>query len=875
MITVDQQLHGYRQGHQLLASSTKLEKADQELVNRLSDIAGPLRPGETFSPYLTAYPLPSGTRYVLSRTWQDLEVPRAGCVRTVSLLIPMTDWETVRSLTPFLALLNTDVPAASAERTSVEPTVGKPLPAVTGFSTIELLEALFLEDRKPIAVFDAPDAELVAVRLLTAFWPSFRRRFGVSTFVLSPRKMGGRAFDLVFAPKDARSRFANWEGRRIDARSGSGSGSGSERHHWSGRISQRVFAAPNPRLLDEDEAGFLASDESGSEATLRIALLWDDLHAKLDQSPTAALGLLDIANTRSRRDVAAIHNLEPALASAARQAVATMPVEDAWTFLDAMTRKLKDLRISLSSAKSIRASAIELAARDPVRAIEAIVQSEGRGSLDLLLGAVADGLARRAISETARLLAEAPPSVLVRLLTASRALAEKALSGPDAVLEALARALPLLDPPLFGQARRRLLRLLVEDRHFSAAAPMIATLGADELAAETVHLYEATGLSSVRMTECLAARAHDIGAETVLCEVVQRLGPGQPVELLVAALLKPRAKDLTWVLREHMSDARRVSLLGGLLRSAPREDLRGMLSDRDLLKATLDALPDSEVGLLGRIASDISMPLRQMVQLVIRIASTSRAQNEGALIEQALDKCLHESFDDEEVGAIVYLLGALGGQLDGAWAVRRGVNREVPASIASRNIVAFDKAPSDARVRILGAVEDLAHVLQERHVLDINAEAVEACATLLWDAGAVAPEALLSASVGLLPFLLRARSNPASPLIAAVFPSVYWKLRKGSEVPDILKLFVFIDWDRCKVARHELVDAFLASDWRPSDLALAGARAGDLPRILSRLIGYEDGEHYLKLIERDVDLVPLPWRAEVGMAIRDARLRLS
>ena len=53
MTILDQQLHGYRNGHQLLSSSAKLSKADQDLVDRLSDVAGPLRPGEHFDSYLT------------------------------------------------------------------------------------------------------------------------------------------------------------------------------------------------------------------------------------------------------------------------------------------------------------------------------------------------------------------------------------------------------------------------------------------------------------------------------------------------------------------------------------------------------------------------------------------------------------------------------------------------------------------------------------------------------------------------------------------------------------------------------------------------------------------------------------------------------
>ncbi|HXO71602.1 MAG TPA: hypothetical protein VN838_21795, partial [Bradyrhizobium sp.] len=107
---VDEQKHGYRSGHQLLAASIKLSREDQDTVDRLSDMAGPLQPGETFSPYLTSYPLPGGTHYVLARTWQDLAAPRAGCVLTRSLFVPMPMWERLDNLTSLLPHLLTPQP---------------------------------------------------------------------------------------------------------------------------------------------------------------------------------------------------------------------------------------------------------------------------------------------------------------------------------------------------------------------------------------------------------------------------------------------------------------------------------------------------------------------------------------------------------------------------------------------------------------------------------------------------------------------------------------------------------------------------------------------------------------------------------------------
>ena len=90
--SIHQQLHGYRNGHQLLETSVRLDEKDQDLIDYLSDISGPLRPSERFDTYISAYPLPSQKYYALARTEQDLNAPRAGCVITKTLLVPMDFW---------------------------------------------------------------------------------------------------------------------------------------------------------------------------------------------------------------------------------------------------------------------------------------------------------------------------------------------------------------------------------------------------------------------------------------------------------------------------------------------------------------------------------------------------------------------------------------------------------------------------------------------------------------------------------------------------------------------------------------------------------------------------------------------------------------
>jgi hypothetical protein len=272
-LLIDQQIHGYRSGHQLIASTRRVPRQDQDLIDRLSDIGGQLRPGETFKPYLTAYPLPSGSDYVVARTWQDFGAPRSGCVRTRSLIVPMAEWQSMDGIRTLLPLL---VPVEFEEKLArLAPERSAPSTrTVSDPRRTELVEALFFEPRQPVVVFDSAEAEPIVERLLAAFWPALKQNFSVSTYALAPRKIGGRPFDLVFAPKGARARFSDWSGRRVEG------ASKSERHPWSRLVSEKIFDAEHPDLRTIDTLGALGTDQRGDEGVLRLSLMWNDLAAK-------------------------------------------------------------------------------------------------------------------------------------------------------------------------------------------------------------------------------------------------------------------------------------------------------------------------------------------------------------------------------------------------------------------------------------------------------------------------------------------------------------------------------------------------------------------------------------------------------------------
>lgn len=103
MMKVEQVLHGYHEGHKMLASSVpSLSLSDRRKMSVLSDWDEYVPAQGDDSSYLTCYPLLDSSYYVIAKTWYALEIERPGCVWTHSLLIDL--WS-MNSFFDFLSLL--------------------------------------------------------------------------------------------------------------------------------------------------------------------------------------------------------------------------------------------------------------------------------------------------------------------------------------------------------------------------------------------------------------------------------------------------------------------------------------------------------------------------------------------------------------------------------------------------------------------------------------------------------------------------------------------------------------------------------------------------------------------------------------------------
>jgi hypothetical protein len=869
MAVIDRQVHGYRQGHQLLASSLPLSREDQSTIDRLSDVAGPLRPREQFEPYLTGYPLPSGSFYVLARTWQDLTVPRAGCVRTLSLVIPASTWGSLESLLPLLDMLDLGrLPEdEDAKRMALASVPDNVLPTAANFNGGELLEAIFLEDYRPVVVFDAASPELVTIRLLTALWPSMRLQFSVSTFALSPRKISGRDFNLVFAPKDARPKFSDWNGRRIDGRSPQ-----DLRHRWTGTIMGRVFEAPYPRLLSSGDEDIVAGvgNDGDNAAALRIALLWDELMAKLDSTPTAALGLLDIANSGKVRRSVALQTLESSLTDAVKRAPSVLPQDEAWNFLGALTRKMHGRSIP-GGIDAVGSALADLSQRSPEGAISLLSQPDELGAIRELVPVIAGGMSDGFSHRVEHSLLSAPPEVLGNLIAGSTKLAKK-VSSEVHLIDRIGEILPQLDASLASMVSHELLPHLVMDWQLPAAQPLLTMLDAEQLAEEVRHVGLVNDFAATNMARACLTRAREIGAKGRILSVLSDLPDTERRNKLLAEALDPSVEDATWLIQcSKLSRGVSVEMLVDLMRQADDQQLERILEDRsirgDVIRIAEEVAPD----LVHRMIFAETVPIDVFVRLVRGVIETSSADNKVKIANHALSRCLIQHFGEGELEFLAQMFDFVGKHLDGAWVVRLGMADRISASVVNRNMVAFCKAAKPARFRIMSSIVDIALLLRDRRIFDLDGKAADACADLLFEAEKAVPRFAITAAGHLLPMLMRQLNRPVSLMIAATFPIIYRELAKKDEVPDLLKFIPFFDWDRCKAARQELVSAFMASSWAPGHLALTACRCSDVTQILRRVAKIYGGDAYLQRIASELGCLPSECRRTVEKVIASVR----
>lgn len=204
-IFINQALHGYQNGHQLLAASTSLSLSAKRLLLFQSDLNGSIVPG--FENYITGYPIKESNLYVFARTWYAPEMERPGCVWTHSLIIDFSD---IGKL-PDLSVLTGFFKRPKYENYDF---YDKSIEFIVTLDRLEQRSEVSSDMKKIMTcLYEFPDKtcflpqessqkyEETILEIWNEQWPRLRRNFTFCTGALSLKSLDNEEYDLQVIPE--------------------------------------------------------------------------------------------------------------------------------------------------------------------------------------------------------------------------------------------------------------------------------------------------------------------------------------------------------------------------------------------------------------------------------------------------------------------------------------------------------------------------------------------------------------------------------------------------------------------------------------------------------------------------------------------------
>ena len=810
----------------------------------------------------------------MARTEQDTSAPRAGCVMTKTLLVPIEFWATQANPRSIASLL--ERPFSHIAIHVPYPSRPHTLHELSDPVLNELVEALFLERRRPIAVFGSMQAYEIVLRLLTAFFPAMRRSFSMCTFVLSPRTLAGQPFDLVFAPLSVRARFSEWNGRLVNGARHEEIG----RHRWTSILTDRIFSSPNPHLANPTTLRVLARPvELEHEAFVRIALRWEELWKKAALSPTAVLGLIDIANLGVTRD-GEWELLEPVIVRCISTAALLLELARAWEFLDVLLNKIEGKPYTEVIGQAIWSAGAKLTQQDWHKALNWIRDEPkicSRHKTELAR-AVASELAKNAFPQFTRALASIRADRLLQLALLQETLLDRLFSRTDpradaAVIRKITTAVSNLSVGARRTNMARLLQRICSDEHSRLLAEVLVDATGPELVSAVISVWGSRECRTRSIGEVLygAALANDCRSE--VRSAFARIGADSETNHCIEQLLVLDSEDVSWLLTSPDIAAQRLTLLRRMVEKASTAALKGAFQPRELVGFALEVLlvdlkktarAAARLVILRGVSSDehVDIGLRilryamgktriELAQSMVRYVITHATSEPGYLSERVMEEVVHDI--DFSVFRSTGLRLTCDGQQVGRTLVLLKRTRSLLGGLVERH------------------TKDIVRLVAKRQQFDLQTDGARALASLIEETKGGDRRTHVEVCSIALPFAMASRRRSASQIVVVTFPVVYNELRSGREVFRLGGFFDFLDWDRCKVARKALVRAFISSDWPPADLGVTAFRSCDVEKILKRVQKTSGAGSYLRRIEAGVKLLEDESRWDILRAIRKVR----
>ncbi len=205
-----QTLHGYSDGHTLLASSSDLPTEVRRIILNLSDMSGGrMEPG--FEEYITGYPLKEANLYAVAKTWYAPEMSRPGCVWTHTILMNFSDLPRITN-SEFLLSLFKRPTLKNFDQYRKEILVDDEINRAdvhripSGMISKNLIKTLIKElyGSSSLPVFisstESYNFDKLFLMIWQQQWPRLRRNFSFCTGAVAPRNLHGKPLDLQVIP---------------------------------------------------------------------------------------------------------------------------------------------------------------------------------------------------------------------------------------------------------------------------------------------------------------------------------------------------------------------------------------------------------------------------------------------------------------------------------------------------------------------------------------------------------------------------------------------------------------------------------------------------------------------------------------------------
>ncbi|WP_263359912.1 hypothetical protein [Acidicapsa ligni] len=557
-----------------------------------------------------------------------------------------------------------------------------------------------------------------------------------------------------------------------------------------------------------------------------------------------------------------------------------MSSPDALRFLLTLSGKFPARRPPIDILNKIREAFSRIAGRDPGAALSLLLDPNlGKQThAPIVTAGIGDGLAKLSdSSEVLKLASSIRPEDELRLLAYSRPWATTVLQAteratPNLWTDVLANALQFPDGDLRAKSRRNVVPLLSIPAHAPLLVATLREIDNKVLFSVVDQIRDSTQFAVAEFDEPLRRAARGTEGMIGLRRAILASEPSPASDRFLLATIRPNANDVDWLIREKgIAARRRLTLLNVVISRTSEQDLQSLVQD-ELLSEKIESILAEDLpttaSQLARVLISGNVPVERLLRHGCRVLPLIEGGARSDLALRMLTLGLSNAGSSENI-ALRELLSASIGFLDTHRLIAMAIPWNAPSQRVSDNVSLLNHADVNIRTGVLADIEELSARLIARRHETISKELVSDWAHMLADAGSVNKHAQTNAAGNVLSFALEERNKPVGPLIVVAFPIVYAELRVGNEAPGLFSFF-FVDWDRCKTARKNIVQAFLKSNWPPTDLIQAVEPTGDLGKVFKRLTRERDGESFLERLRQDISKLPARDRKRFETIISNA-----